>query len=455
MNPQSEEQRQVTQDLAECIVHSQPDAEARTKARAGILDFTAVALPIVEGDINDSGLAAVRQVFQGQDAQTRALMLGYAGHALDFDDFHADFRGHPSTVILPVLFALAREIPGLAGEQLLDAYIIGIETAGRLGLAAGPHHYLAGFHNTATLGTLAAAAAAARLLNASVTATANLLGIAATRASGLRAQFASAVKPLHAGFAAQSAVIACQLSLAGLQGQHSQVLEAFLASSGGGQQRPDLLTANWAAPWRIVTPGLEFKPYPTCAGTHSAADAARQLRNQWLQHSAKPLTALYDDLSSIVVTFPPGGDIAASVRQPASGVEARFSLEYVIAASLLNGQLRLQDFTEGPVQADIAALATKVQRCPDISAPPDEINPGLRFHQVTLYRQNGEQLQCCISRQQSLAMGIDLQQKLHSCLPTRSALQRDDIVQLCQLATPAAVQQLACRLTTFAASANG
>lgn len=439
----------LTRQLAALIVRSQPDAAAREKARAGVVDFTSVALPVVQAAIVDTPLIALREVYRANDTQTRALLLGYAGHALDFDDFHPDFRGHPTTVILPALFALAADNPQLSGEAFLDAYIIGVETAGRLGLAAGAYHYKAGYHSTATLGTIAAAAAAARLVNASIEQTANILGIAATRASGLRAQFGSAIKPLHAGFAAESAVIAAKLALAGVEGQPGEVLEAFLSSGGGGLEQPDKLTADWAEPWRIVSPGLEFKPYPTCAGTHSAADAAFVLREEWLQASGKPLTELFADLDRIEVSFPPGGDIAASVRDPQNGIEARFSLEYVIAAVLLRNRLSLADFGEGPVEAEIYALASKVVRAPDASAPPDEIDPTQRFHQVTLSRKNGEALVSRVTRSQSVAKGVDQQLKLQGCLSQASQQEWKEITALCQLIAPADLTELARRLTSF------
>jgi 2-methylcitrate dehydratase PrpD len=443
----------LTQRLAELIVSSAPSPQAREQARGGLLDFVSVALPIVQGDIADTPLTQLRAVYRNQDAQTRALLLGYAGHALDFDDFHPDFRGHPTTVILPALFALMPEKPDISGDAFLDAYVIGVEVAGRLGLAAGPQHYKAGHHSTATLGTLAAAAASARLLNANVAQTANILGIATTRASGLRAQFGSAVKPLHAGFAAESAVIATRLAFAGLQGQADKVLDAFLTSGGGGQESPEKLVAGWGAPWRIVSPGLEFKPYPTCAGTHSAADAAFTLRAEWLQEG-RPLDTLIANIVRIEVAFPPGGDIAASVRVPHSGIEARFSLEYVIAATLLHNRLSLADFGEGPVDDEIAALAAKVQRCPDVSAPPDEIDPTQRFHEVTLSLKNGEKRTCRVTRQQSVAQGVNGRFKLQSCLSSATPKEWDEIESLCQLATPAALPVLAKRLTLFASKTS-
>ena len=368
----------LTRALAALIVDTLPSADAREKARAGLLDFLAVTLPVTRGDIDDSGLKSLRQVYRANDAQSRALRLGYAGHALDFDDFHADFRGHPSTVILPALLALAAERADIDGDRFLDAYVIGVEAAGRLGLAAGPRHYTLGFHSTATLGTIAAAAACARFVGAGARDTAVILGIAATQASGLRAQFGSEAKPLHAGLAAQAAVSATLLALSGFHGQADKVLDAFLTACCAGAQQAEKLTAGWGAPWRIVHPGLEFKPWPTCGGTHGAADAARAIRQAWLQRG-KNIAGLQQELERVEVSFPPGGDIAASVRQPTNGIEARFSLEYVIAASLLRETLLLADFSQGALDEEIAALAQTVARRPDLTAPPAKPGDSFRF----------------------------------------------------------------------------
>ena len=465
----------ITQQLARLIVSSQPDSEARDKARAGLLDYVAVTLPILRGDIQDSGLSALRRVYQAQDAQTHALLLGYAGHALDYDDFHPDFRGHPGTVILPALLALAAEAytwpeseagagagagagaadnEGTSGtgvnvsaDEFLDAYVIGVEVAGRFGLAATQQHYKAGFHSTATLGTLAAAAAVARLLKTSEAQTASLLGIALTQASGLRAQFGSAVKPLHAGFAAQAAVTAGRLTLAGFAGQQQGVIEAFLLACCGEQSNASRLTEHWAEPWRIVSPGLEFKPYATCGGTHTAADVARRLRHLALQQFQGSVETMTAAISRIEVAFPPGGDIAANVTHPTTGMEARFSLEYVIASCLLYDGVALEDVAEGPVNPVIASLAERVSRQPDFSAPPDEINPAARFHQVTIWFEDAEPLTCRMTRTESLANPPDLAMKLKSCLGAAPQSLVHEIASLCQLATKASLPGLTTILT--------
>lgn len=430
----------ITAALAELIVHSQPDAAAREAAREGVKDFLAVSWPVLQGQVPDSGLPALRTVYGDGGPRSQALLLGYAAHALDYDDFHADFRGHPSVVILPALFAWQQQ-QAAAIDDFLDAYAVGVEVAGRLGLAASQQHYALGHHNTATLGTIAAAAALARLLKLEVSATSTLIGIATTQASGLRAQFGSAVKPLHAGLAAVRAVTAAQLTLAGFDGKQDGVVEAFLAASSNGAAQSEKLVAHWGKPWRIVTPGLEYKPFPTCAGTHSAAEAARILRDGWLANG-NSLEALLDNITDISVAFPPGGDIAASVTSPTNGIEARFSLEYVIAAMLIYNDLRLEDFAEGDLNHAVMPLAAKVRRTPDESAPPDAINPALRFHLVTLTLRDGTQLQQRRTRQQSLADGVDVERKLRLALSQESGERLQQLQQSSALQTTADLASL-------------
>lgn len=421
----------LTAELVGQILKSEPDESARERARTGISDFIAVLWPVLRCHVFDSGLPALKRVYHDDLARTRALLLGYAGHALDFDDFHADFRGHPSTVILPALLAVAA-YHQVSVQQFLDAYIIGVEMAGRLGLAASQQHYTLGHHNTATLGTVAAAAAVARLLQTNEKQTAVLLGLAATQASGLRAQFGSAVKPLHAGYAAERAVSAAELALAGFDGKISGVIEGFLITNGGGKAQPERLLQEWATPWRIVTPGLEFKPFATCSGTHSAAEAAQQLRQQWLA-AGGTLQQLLAEIADITVAFPPGGDIAASVREPQNGIEARFSLEYVIAAMLIYNDLRLPDFAEGEVNADISALAKKVVRLPDGRAPPDADDPSQRFHIVTLSLKDGRMLSARQTRKASLATPVNVAEKLQLALQNESASQQQALTRFCAL----------------------
>lgn len=422
--------------LARTLADSQPGSEERTRAREGVIDYFACLLPVQLGLLKDSGLVPVREVFPAaRSTENHALQLGYMSHALDFDDYHATFRGHPTTVVLSTLLALLANQPCLAVEDFLDAYVVGVELAGRMGKAIGTRHYAAGLHSTATLGVIAATGAACRLLRLTPEQSEIALGLAATQASGLRAQFGSAAKALHAGLAARSAVNSVELARAGFAAQRHGVLEAFLVALGYGVERPDDLLAEWGAPWRIISPGLEFKRYPTCGGTHSAAEAAFVLRER--------LGADLHAVQHIEVSFPPGADTAPNIIAPVNGVQARFSLEYVIADALLNGAISLERYGEEPVDTQIAALAARVRRVPDPCAPADELDPDRRFHRVTLFMADGTSQSHCVTRMETAAAPTDVLAKLRTNLRSLPEARLAAISGDLQLADDAALHRLA------------
>lgn len=359
-------------------------------ARTGLTDYLACAL----GGANDPGIDALLQAWPaapgaatviGRDLATEptlaALLNGYSGHALDYDDVHRSVRGHPSTVLLPALLALAQS-RGLAGRQLLAAYAVGVEAMGRLGLAIGGAHYEAGFHNTATLGTVAAAAACAWLLGLPAQSLAVAIGLAATQAAGLRVQFGSAAKPLHAGLAARNGLSSALLAEAGLGGAIDSLegKGGFLDVYGYGQAVPQRLLARDDT-WQILQPGLIFKRYASCAATHHAADAVLALRQQ--QGAGASAT------QRIVVTFPPGLTTPLARELPRDRQAGRFSVEYVVAHALWHGHLNASAFEAGEIDAGVADLMARVVVKVDAQAASITQPPFARFSVVELFDAKG------------------------------------------------------------------
>ena len=172
-----------------------------------------------------------------------AMANGYLTHALDYDDYTlSSWIGHPTVVLLPALLAIA-EPRELSGEDLLRGYVVGYEVGARFGLAAGGPQYALGWHNTATLGVVAATAAIGAMCQTSASTLMHALGIAASSVAGLKRNFGTQTKPLHAGMAAANAVRAIYLAEAGLSAAEdvfsgAQGLLAVLAG-----QRDDLLDA--------------------------------------------------------------------------------------------------------------------------------------------------------------------------------------------------------------------
>lgn len=419
----------LTQRYAGLIAGSAPPAEAIAAGRDGVLDFLAAAL----GALDDGGYLKVRNAVLPAagaprasvighaarvDAQTAALLNGTLGHTLDYDDVQAGVRGHPSTVILPALFAAAEE-SGATAEALLAAYAVGVEAMARLGRAMGSRHYETGFHNTATLGPVGAAAAVGHLLGLAPAVLANALGIAATQAAGLRLQFATEVKPLHAGLAARAGVLAVQLARAGLEGNPAFLdgKLGFLDVLGLGGAVPERCVAGWGAPWEILSPGLAFKAYPCCGASHLPADAILDLI---AEHGLRA-----EDVAEAVVTFPPGGDAALVVTAPRSGLDGRFSVEYVLATALLDGHIGVARFADQPLPDDVAAVLPRVRRQIDQHAPSIGEAPDKRFARVDVLTRDGRRLQRTATRVRGVQ---DLRAKFLDAAATQAAPEIADLV---------------------------
>ena len=274
-------------------------------------------------------------------ADDAALLFGMASHVLDYDDVSMLTVCHPSTPILSALLAVApRDRTGDA--DFLDAFVIGTEVLIRLGQAMGFRHYALGFHATATLGAVGAAAASARILGLDETRTRHALSIAASLSSGLRVNFGSMVKSLHVGIAAANGLKAARLAAAGIEGATEALEgEGFLHAFTGGE------TTSWPAglelgqPFAIDEPGFEQKRYPCCYMLHKMIEATLLLRRE---------TGLaLDDIAAVRVDMPQGGTKPLIHPYPANGLNALFSGPYAVAASLADGRIDLASFTDAAV----------------------------------------------------------------------------------------------------------
>jgi len=370
-----------TAALADAIVASRPDTDpaAMTAARVALVDFLACAL----AGSTDPSIAILRTTFgdtpgpavvigsdRSADPFLAALLNGHAGHVLDYDDVHASVRGHPTTVIVPALLAALDPEALPSADAFLAAYLVGLETMAHLGRAIGPAHYERGFHATATLGPLGAAAAIAHLRGFTAETTAVALGFGATQAAGLRLQFGSDAKPLHAGLAARNGLTAALLAENGLSGADDCLDGAigFLQAYGFGDEAPERVLEGWGAPWQIIRPGLTLKAFPCCTAAHPVAVAGLAFHREGIRDAARA-----------TITFPPGGDAALVVRTPRTGIEARFSPEYILAAALVDGAVSIDHFDARPVRADLAALAARVERRHDQAARRLSSDPSTRF----------------------------------------------------------------------------
>jgi len=235
-----------------------------------------------------------------------ALANGTAAHALDYDDMCFVSLAHPSAPLVAAALA-AGELASVPGRDLLDAWVVGFEVEGVLGRALNPGHYVHGWHCTSTIGTIGAAAAAARLLRLDPGATARCLAIAASEASGLKENFGTDTKPLHAGLAARNGVVAALLARNGLTASNEALdgPQGFLVAMAS--ERPGLggPLEQLGRRWECLETGVTVKLYPSCAGTHPALDAVLDLRRQHRFTDAEVVAVPSEaDLARVEAAFP-------------------------------------------------------------------------------------------------------------------------------------------------------
>jgi 2-methylcitrate dehydratase PrpD len=285
-----------------------------------------------------------------------AYINGTASHALDFDDCSNTLGGHPSAPVLSALFPLADEL-GACGRDFVLAYVAGFEVETKLGRAVNFHHYTKGWHPTATLGVFGAAAASARLMGLDAPRTGVALALAASFASGIKANFGTMAKPMHVGHSARNGILAARLARAGFTANTQEVFEhdqGFLnVFNGPGTYDAQRALEAWAAPLDIVRPGIAIKQYPCCGSTHPAIDAMLDLVGR------RKLAA--EDVARVDAWIHARRLAHTDRPQPQSALDAKFSLQYVLARALVDGHVGIADFEGASYQdARVQALLPRI-----------------------------------------------------------------------------------------------
>lgn len=362
------------QDLAQraCAIHfdALPD-EAVHIARRAFADTIGVMLagcdaPFIDAidSIFATGSDAPEATKIGRGGKCSALnaarINGVAAHALDFDDCHTTLGGHPSAPLVPAILALA-ERDGLTAGRAFEAFVTGVETETRLARGLLPVHYEKGWHPTATLGLFGATAASARMLGLDTERTAIALCISVSLAAGSKANFGTPIKPLHNGQAAHNGLMAALMAERGVTAhlnafEHEQGF--FNLFNGKGTYDAEAILADWDGTLETLAPGIAIKQHPCCGSTHQAIDAA---------------IGIFRDTGPIDPETVERIDVSTHERRlghtfkadPKTGLDAKFSVQFVTVKALLDGRIRLKDFEDATfLRPEIARLLPKVEVTP-------------------------------------------------------------------------------------------
>lgn len=341
-------------------------AEGIATARTGIADCFGVLIagahdPEVAlidremgaGTATDAAFASLIPSGARRSVDSAALINGVAAHVLDYDDVSLD--GHPSAVLVPAILAQG-EASGSSGAEMLTAYVAGFEVWAEI-LAREPTPlHRKGWHPSAVLGAVAAAAACAKLRRLDPNSAAAAMAIAASMSSGLVANFGTMTKSFQVARAAQSGVIAARLAQAGLTAsldaiEHPSGLLSALSPEGRAERDRAFDAAH--KEWHIVGEGLNIKRYPICYATHRSIDAALGLVER---HDLKP-----DAIERIHVSA--GTTQLRMLRnsRPQTGLEAKFSMQFAMASALVARNVGLAQLTDSFVtRPEVQAMFGRV-----------------------------------------------------------------------------------------------
>jgi 2-methylcitrate dehydratase PrpD len=351
-----EAKTQATQTIVE-FIHRSSVADfpehAIEKSKKVIADTVAAILSGANSEVTEPLLAYLKISGESGDspiigtaerssAEMAALINGSFGHALDFDDVLSMMPAHPSAIIVAALFADLARHP-LSGKDLIEAHVIGVEVGGKIGLGITTGHYHRGFHGTGTLGIFCGVAALAKAWRLKPEVIQTAFGIAGSMASGLRRNFGTMTKPLHTGWAARSALAAVRLAMSGFSAA-PDILEAksgFFAAYGVAESKISTTIEGLGWPWVITDPGIALKKFACCYASHRGMDGILTLRDK---HGFTAADVVRADCR-----MPPGGMQVLTYTQPKTGLEAKFSLQYPIAAGIVDGHYSLSSFTDEAV----------------------------------------------------------------------------------------------------------
>jgi len=294
-------------------------------------------------------------------ARFAAFANGVAIHADDYDDTQLavakdrvyGLLTHPTAPALPPVLAIG-ERDNRSGLDVLAAYQIAVEVETKIAEAIDPRHYDHGFHSTATMGTLAAAAGAARLMRLNLEQTRRALGIAASQSAGLRENFGTMTKPFHPGRSAESGIVAADLAALGWTATPI-VLEAgrgFFKAAGGGYDE-QAIRGKLGNPWTFAFPGVSIKPHPSGSLTHPGMGLMLDLVRE---HDIKPA-----QVKQVKVGTNRHMPNALIHHRPTNELQAKFSMEFCMAILLLERKAGLAQFTDEAVnRRDVKKMIEKV-----------------------------------------------------------------------------------------------
>jgi 2-methylcitrate dehydratase PrpD len=423
----------ITAELAKFVAEHPSKGwsdEVEHEAHRTFLNWLGCAIGAAQHEAVEAALAAVHMLSPAPqatlagrservDMASAALINGISSHTFDYDDTHLKTIIHPAGPVASAVMALA-EHQNSSGRQVMDAMVLGIDVACRMGNLVYPQHYDRGWHITGSTGTLGAAAACARLLGLNAQQTTMALGIAASQPVGLREQFGTMTKPFHPGGAARAGLMSALMAKQGFTAT-ARALEAPRGWAQVLSTKYDWREAQDELGQRFEISFNAYKPFACGIVIHPSIDACAQLRAQ----GVKP-----EEVQSIELRVHPLVLELTGKKTPQDGLQGKFSVYHGCAVGLIFGRAGEEEFSDHIVRReDVVRLRDKVQAVVDTSVREESVY-------VTAHLMDGRSVKVhvehAIGSLQKPMTDADLERKFHDLSdPILGADKSKDILAEC------------------------
>jgi 2-methylcitrate dehydratase PrpD len=357
-------------------------------------------------------------------ASLATLVNGAASHALENDDI-ATFSSHPNSPLTAAALALGEKL-GASGRDVVLAWLVGWEiTAQTMKPVMGPRGnelINRGWFNQGFQETLGAAALAARLLHLVVTQTRMVLGHAASAMAGMMKNRGTDTKGFTAGSAAMHGVIGAELVARGFTA-NEDILDGELGVArllGLEQGDPEKILDGLGS-WDMATRGSTIRLHACCGAAHWSMDAMQSIvrRRPTQPEEIDSIEVSINDFLTDMVPF----------HAPQTGLEGKYSLEYDMAAIVLDGRAGIHQYSDAAVQrTEARALMQRVTTVP--------VEGGALGSRVVLRLRSGEELEETVAQSHGTPAdpltADEILGKFHECAGTMIGEgQRNEIIELC------------------------
>ncbi|MBV6271344.1 MmgE/PrpD family protein [Alcaligenaceae bacterium CGII-47] len=383
--------------MAVSVDYDRLPVAVRNKAKVHVLDTIGLAFaslsqpfaaPSLAGIVAAGGQGRCRVLGTPYQLTARdaAMANGLLMHGLDFDDTHLASIIHASVASLPVALSLG-EYLDISWNKMLAAYVLGMEVAIRIGASVKGGFHATGFHATGVVSHFSSAVVAGKLLGLNIEQICAVQGVAASTASGVQVflEEGAWTKRMHPGWGALAGITAAYMTQAGFVAPsrpYEGKFGLYDTHLDGAEVDEALIRADLGTHWRMLETAI--KPYPICHFSHACAEAAAIL--------SPTVLGRLDDIDEIVAYLPqPTLHIVAEPAEKKQRVltdyDAKFSVQYVVAASLLRGGFGMNELSpESIANPQFTRLATQII----CKAEENTEFPKYFSGQVTVKFKNGE-----------------------------------------------------------------